>query len=231
MAKRREPLEAVTLEGELVRLEPLSLEHHAASCEVGLDPELWRWSSVRADSPEAMRAYIEDALEEWREGRALPFATIERRSGRVVGSTRFGNVELGHGRVEIGWTWVARAYQRTGINVEAKLLMLRHAFEKLGCARVEFKAHALNERSRRAILALGAKEEGTLRSHMVVADGTRRDTVDYSIRDSEGPDVRRHLEARLARRAGGRGVGGRGKAGGEGGAGGKGRRMWWRRGR
>ena len=186
-----------------MRLEPLSLGHHAALCDVGLDPELWRYSSVRVDSQEAMRAYIEDVLEEWRDGWSLPFATIERRSGRVVGSTRFTAVERRHRRVEIGATWLARAYQRTGINVEAKLLMLRHAFETLGCARVELKAHALNEQSRRAILALGAKEEGTLRSHMVLADGSRRDTVYYSILDSEWPEVRRHLEARLARHAGG----------------------------
>lgn len=203
MAKRREPLTPVTLEGELVRLEPLAHSHHEGLCNVGLDPELWRYSSVRVDSPEAMRAYIEDALEEWRDGWSLPFATIERRSGTVVGCTRFAAVEMRHRRVEIGWTWVARAYHRTGINVEAKLLMLRHAFETLGCARVELKADALNERSRRAILALGAKEEGTLRSHMVVAGGRRRDTVYYGILESEWPEVKRHLEARLARHAGG----------------------------
>ncbi len=192
-------LEAVTLAGRHVRLEPLSLEHLPALCEVGMDPELWRWTLTTIRSPEEMRAYVETALRERDEGRALPFATVDAASGRAIGSTRFGSVSLEDGRVEIGWTWVARPWQRTPANTEAKYLMLRHAFETLGCARVELKTDALNERSRAAILRVGATQEGILRKHMRSQQGRMRDTVYFSILDDEWPAVRAGLEARLAR--------------------------------
>jgi RimJ/RimL family protein N-acetyltransferase len=192
-------LEPVTLAGRHVRLEPLSPEHVPALCEVGLDPELWRWTLAVIRTPEEMRDYVETALRERDEGRALPFATVEVASGRPIGSTRFGSVGMADGRVEIGWTWVARPWQRTPANTEAKYLMLRHAFESLGCVRVELKTDALNARSRAAILRVGAREEGVLRKHMRSQGGRMRDTVYFSILDDEWPGVRAGLEARLAR--------------------------------
>jgi RimJ/RimL family protein N-acetyltransferase len=191
----------VTLEGTHVRLEPLSLDHHAALCEVGLDPELWRWTTADVRSPEDLRRYIQKALKEQREGRALPFVTLERASWKPVGSTRFGSIEPVHRRVEIGWTWIGHAWQRTAINTEAKYLMLRHAFEVWGAMRVEFKTNAMNYRSRTAIAHLGAKEEGTLRKHMISERGAPRDTVCFSILDTEWADVRAGLEEKLRRGA------------------------------
>jgi RimJ/RimL family protein N-acetyltransferase len=187
----------VTLEGERVRLEPLTLEHHAALCEAGLEPELWRWSLSDVRSPEDLRRYLQRALQDQREGAALPFATIERATGKAVGSTRFGSIEPAHRRIEIGWTWIGRAWQRTAINTEAKFLMLRHAFEVWGALRVEFRTNAMNYRSRTAIARLGAKEEGTLRRHMISERGVPRDTVYYSILDTEWPAVRAGLEEKM----------------------------------
>ncbi len=190
-------VEPVTLEGRYVRLEPLSLDHHAALSTVGLDPELWRGTTSTVRTPEDMRAYIEEALSGQAGGQALPFATVARESGRVVGSTRFGNIERVHRRVEIGWTWIVPPWQRTAINTEAKYLMLRHAFETWGCVRVELKTDSLNERSRQAILRIGAKEEGTLRNHMITDTGRLRHTVYYSIIDEEWPAVKAMLEGKL----------------------------------
>ena len=170
-------VQSVTLEGRYVRLEPLSLAHLGDLCEVGLDEDLWRWIPQAVRTPEEMRAYIETALREQQAGLALPFATVERASGRAIGSTRFGNIERAHRRLEIGWTWIGRQWQRTAVNTEAKYLMLRHAFETLGAMRVELKTDSLNERSRRAILRLGAVEEGVFRKHMMTASGRVRHTV------------------------------------------------------
>jgi len=192
-------LEAVTLAGRHVRLEPLSIAHVPALCEVGIDPELWHWTLTSIHTPAEMRAYVETALRDRGEGRALPFATVDAASGRAIGSTRFGSVSPEDGRVEIGWTWVARPWQRTPANTEAKYLMLRHAFETLGCVRVELKTDALNTRSRAAILRVGATQEGVLRKHMRSQGGRMRDTVYFSILDDEWPAVRAGLEARLAR--------------------------------
>ena len=191
----------ITLEGTHVRLEPLSLDHHAALCAVGLDAELWRWTTADVRSPEDLRRYIQRALQEQREGKALPFATVERSSGKPVGSTRFGSIEPEHRRVEIGWTWIGREWQRTAINTEAKYLMLRHAFEVWGAQRVEFKTHAMNYRSRTAIARLGAKEEGTMRKHMISERGVPRDTVYFSIIDTEWADVRTGLEQKMQEHA------------------------------
>lgn len=187
------------LEGTRVRLEPLTLEHHAALCEVGLDPELWQWIPYRATTAEEMLAYIQSALKDQAAGTAQPFATVERATGRVIGSTRYMNIDVTNQRREIGATWIAKPWQRTAINTEAKYLMLRHAFETLGCVRVELKTDALNQKSRNAILRIGAKEEGTLRQHMVTWTGRLRDSVYFSVLDSEWPEVKTALEAKLTR--------------------------------
>src|SRR5260370_3182301 len=161
----------VVLEGTHVRLEPLTKTHLAGLSEVGLDEELWRWIPTPVRTREEMAAYIETALDEQAQGMALPFAIVEKATGRAIGSTRYGNIERTHRRVEIGWTWVAREWQRTAMNTEAKYLFLRHAFETLGCIRVELKTDSLNERSRSALLRLGAREEGTFRNDMITPSG------------------------------------------------------------
>lgn len=190
-------LEPVTLSGRVVRLEPLSMAHHEALCEVGLDPELWRLSTSRISTPDHMRRYIETATLWWEQGTALPFATVEQSSGRIVGSTRFANIDVANGRGEIGWTWIARPWQRTAVNTEAKYLMLKHAFEALGFIRVELKTDSLNDRSRQAILRIGAKEEGFFRNHMICDNGRIRHSVYFSIIDSEWPQVKAALEQKL----------------------------------
>jgi len=187
----------VILEGRHVRLEPLSAEHTAGLAEIGLDEELWKWIPTPVRTGEEMRAYVQNALSEQANGSALPFALIERASGRTIGSTRYGNIERAHYRVEIGWTWVARQWQRSAINTEAKYLLLRHAFDTLKCIRVELKTDSLNNRSRTAILRIGAREEGTFRNHMITASGRIRHTVYFSILDSEWPDVKSRLESKL----------------------------------
>jgi RimJ/RimL family protein N-acetyltransferase len=147
-----------------------------------------------------MRAYVAEALDEQARGASLPFATVVRATGAVVGSTRFGNLAPAHRRAEIGWTWLAAPWQRTAANTEAKLLQLGHAFEAWGCERVEFKTDALNERSRAALARLGAVEEGTLRHHLVTERGRLRDSVYYSVLAAEWPAVRDRLRARLRAR-------------------------------
>jgi RimJ/RimL family protein N-acetyltransferase len=185
------------LQGSHVRLEPLTLQHHSALCEVGLAPELWRWTVGFVATPADLLEYMEAALVAEKAGTAVPFATVEQKTGRAVGSTRFMNIDRANKRVEIGSTWIAPEWQRTVVNTEAKYLMLRHAFETLGCIRVELKTDALNEKSRRAILRIGAKEEGTFRNHMICYGGRIRDSVYFSIIDSEWPAVKAALEARL----------------------------------
>jgi RimJ/RimL family protein N-acetyltransferase len=187
----------VTLIGQHVCMQPLARDHLEALCAIGLDEELWRWTTVNIQTREQMRAYVETALREQAEGKSLPFATTEKSAGRVVGCTRFGNIDSVNRRVEIGWTWVGRAWQRTAVNTEAKLLMLEHAFETWGCLRVEFKTDALNTRSREAILRLGAKEEGTFRNHMITDTGRIRHSVYYSIIDTEWPEVKARLQQKL----------------------------------
>jgi N-acetyltransferase len=197
-------IEPVTLTGHVVRLEPLGNEHFDGLAEVGLDPDLWRWIGFPVRTRDDLRRYVDDALRDRDAGRAMPFATILQASGQPVGSTRYGNVDLFNRRVEIGWTWVARQWQRSAVNSEAKLLMLEHAFERLGCNRVEFKTDSLNEQSRNALRGIGAVEEGTLRNHMVTESGRLRHSVYYSVIASEWPGVREHLRARIARYDGGR---------------------------
>jgi RimJ/RimL family protein N-acetyltransferase len=191
-------VEPVVLEGQEVRLEPLDLAHLEDLCAVGLAPDLWTLIPTSVQDPADMRAYIELALREQAAGVSLPFATIAKSAGRAVGCTRFGNIERQHLRAEIGWTWIGADWQRTRVNTEAKYLMLRHAFEVWKCNRVELKTDSLNQRSRNAILRIGAKEEGTFRNHMVVQGGRVRHTVYFSIIDSEWPGVKKSLEERLS---------------------------------
>jgi RimJ/RimL family protein N-acetyltransferase len=192
-------IQPIRLEGSHVALEPLGLEHFEALCEIGLDPSLWEWTISDVRSPADMRAWIDDALRARDAGSALPFIIRDRASGRAAGSTRYGNIDGSNRRVEIGWTWIGSAWQRTRINTESKYLLLRHAFETVGCHRVELKTDVLNERSRRAILRIGATEEGILRRHAVTATGRIRDTVYYSVVAEEWPTVRTRLEALLER--------------------------------
>jgi RimJ/RimL family protein N-acetyltransferase len=187
----------VTLEGRHVRLEPLAKAHLAGLAEIGLDEELWRWIPMPVRTTEEMAAYIDTALDEQERGVSLPFAIFDRTTGRAIGCTRYGNIDRTHHRVEIGWTWVAREWQRTAANTEAKYLLLRHAFETLGCMRVELKTDSLNEKSRAAILGIGAQQEGIFRNHMITASGRIRHTVYFSILDSEWPAVKARLENRL----------------------------------
>jgi RimJ/RimL family protein N-acetyltransferase len=193
-----EAIEPVVLEGTHVRLEPLRHDHFDDLVEVALDPEIWRWTTERALSPEELRAWIDRALAARATGTAMPFATVALPHGRAIGGTRFATYSAADRRVEIGWTWIGRAWQRTAVNTEAKYLMLRHAFETLGCIRVELRTDVLNDRSRAAILRIGAKEEGILRKHSLTASGRARDTIYYSILDDEWPSVKAGLERRLA---------------------------------
>lgn len=175
-------------------------EHHAGLTAIGLDPEIWRRAIAPIRTPEEMRSYMDAALQLQREGTALPFVTVERSSGRVVGSSRFANYDRSNRRIEIGWTWLAPAWQRTATNTEAKYLMLTHAFEGLGCVRVEFKTDVLNSQSRMAILRIGAKEEGILRKHTLTWTGRYRDSVYYSILDEEWPEVKDRLKTLVTQR-------------------------------
>lgn len=190
-------IEPITLEGERVRLEPLSLEHHGDLCEAGLHDELWRLIPTFISTAEDMKGYIQTALDEQARGISLPFATVEKASGKAIGSTRFGNIDAANKRVEIGWTWISPDWQRTYVNSEAKYLMLKHAFETWQCNRVELKTDALNERSRSAILRLGAKQEGIFRQHVVTYSGRLRDSVYFSIINTEWPEVKARLEEKL----------------------------------
>lgn len=184
-----------------MRLEPLSREHRPALAMVALDPDLWRFTPTQIHSTDDLDEYLETALSWQRAGTAIPFATVERSTGKAVGSTRFGNIDRQNRRVEIGWSWLGRAFQRTSLNTEAKLLMLTHAFERMDCVRVELRADVLNRQSRNAIARLGATEEGILRHHMILPDGRLVDWAYYSILRDEWPDVRTRLEQKLASHA------------------------------
>jgi len=183
-----------------VRMEPLELGHFDALAEFAFKEGVWRWTANLMNSREDLQRYVDKALDERASGSSLPFVTVERASGRVVGSTRFGNIDRDNRKAEIGWTWIDPAWQRTFVNTEAKLLMLTHAFESWKCVRVELKTDALNTRSRAAIRRIGATEEGTLRNHMIIESGRNRDTVYFSIIESEWPAVKEDLRAMLARR-------------------------------
>ncbi|MHB8217865.1 MAG: GNAT family N-acetyltransferase [Candidatus Sulfotelmatobacter sp.] len=193
----------ITLEGSSARLEPIRREHAEFFWEAAqhsLD-DIFQWILYRMKSPEDFRRVVDKALDEQERGESVAFATVERSSNRVIGSTRFMNIDRANRRVEIGSTWIAPAWQRTAVNTEAKYLMLRHAFEVWNCIRVELKTDALNQKSRNAILRIGAKEEGTLRRHVITWTGRLRDSVYFSILDSEWPAVKVKLEAMLAQNA------------------------------
>jgi RimJ/RimL family protein N-acetyltransferase len=191
---------AQRLEGRLVVLEPLRPEHEPGLWDAAAEPEIWTWMSERpAESREAFRRWIERALDRARAGLEIPFTTLDAAAERPIGGTRYLNPQPEHRTIEIGWTWLAPSAWRTGANVEAKLLLLTHAFEQLGCLRVEFKTDARNERSRAALAALPAQFEGVHRRHMLVRGGERRDSAWYSVIAEEWPAVRANLEGRLAR--------------------------------
>jgi RimJ/RimL family protein N-acetyltransferase len=191
-------IQPVALAGRRVRLEPLALERHwEGLLAIGLDPDLWRWTLNECLTPEQLRGYLETALAEQSQGRSLPFATLDLATGRVAGCTRFGNIETRNRKVEIGWTWVGRPFQRSHVNTEAKYLMMRHAFEVWGCVRVELKTNVLNRRSRDAMLRIGCVEEGVLRQHAISDRGVPRDTIYYSVLDREWPAVGQRLEAMM----------------------------------
>lgn len=190
-------VEKIRLEGEFVRLEPLEIGHLEKLCEVGLDESLWLWTANIIKTSADMKSYIETALDEFRRGVSLPFVTIEKSSDKIVGSTRFGNIDAKNRKTEIGWTWINPRWQRTFVNTEAKLLMLTHAFETWNYVRVELKTDVLNEKSQKAMLRLGAQKEGVLRRHLITDAGRIRDTVYFSILDSEWQTVKANLEEKL----------------------------------
>lgn len=190
-------VEPVTLTGHYAQLEPMLPAHREMLAEVGLDEELWRWIPDPVHTPEEMFAYVDAALAQQASGVSLPFTIVERKSGKVIGATRYANIERVHRRVEIGWTWVAPAWQRTPINTECKYMLLRHAFETLGCIRVELKTDSLNEKSRKAIARIGAREEGIFRNHMITSTGRLRHTVYFGVIDSDWPVVKARLEEKL----------------------------------
>lgn len=194
----------LTLEGRIVRLEPLRRDHVPqlwAAVKDSLE-EVFRWIPYPLRNLDEFYQFADMALAEQERGLSVPFITLERGSGATAGSTRFMSIDARNRRAEIGSTWIAPRWQRTAVNTEAKYLMLRHAFETWGCVRVELKTDLLNQRSRTAILRLGAKEEGTLRKHVVTWTGRIRDSVYFSILDAEWPDVKARLEARLAQGSG-----------------------------
>ncbi|HET7484009.1 MAG TPA: GNAT family protein [Solirubrobacterales bacterium] len=186
------------LEGSIVRLEPLREEHTEELWEVAQAPEIWAWLA-NLNQRERFDIWMRLTLEAAQAGSEGPFTTRDARTGRAIGSSRYLNVRPNDRVVEVGWTWLHPSAWRSGANVEAKLLMMRHAFETLECVRVEFKTDARNERSRAALAALPAKFEGILRNHMIVPDVGQRDSAYYSVIDSEWPEVRENLERRLER--------------------------------
>ncbi|MGQ0546913.1 MAG: GNAT family N-acetyltransferase [Betaproteobacteria bacterium] len=192
--------EPAVLEGHGVRLEPLSREHHDGLAAAAADGRLWELWFTSVPEPEQTHAYISGALAGQEAGHMLPWAVRELSSGAVVGSTRYHDIIASVDRVEIGWTWYARRWQKSHVNTACKLLLLEHAFDGLGCKVVGLRTDNFNFNSQRAIEALGAKKDGVVRHHWPRRDGTVRDTVLYSILAHEWPDVRRHLELRLARR-------------------------------
>lgn len=186
------------LEGTFVRLEALRLEHVPGLTAVGIDDEIWRhmlYGDIKTEQD--MAGWVGSILAMAQAGTDIPFAVIHRPSGRVAGATRYMDIRPGHRGLEIGGTWYGSEYRRTAVNTECKYLLLRHAFEVMECIRVQFKTDARNQRSQRAIERIGAVKEGTLRNHMILPDGRRRDSVYYSILDTEWGRVKAGLEERL----------------------------------
>jgi RimJ/RimL family protein N-acetyltransferase len=192
-------LKPIVLEGHGIRLEPLSIEHHAGLLQAAADGELWKLWFTSVPEPGATLNYINDALKGQHDGHMLPWAVRDLSDGQIVGSTRYHDIVPAIDRVEIGWTWYASRCQRSHVNTTCKLLLLEHAFDQLNCAVVGLRTDNFNFRSQRAIEGIGAKRDGVLRHHAARRDGTVRDSVMFSILKSEWRDVRRHLELRLAR--------------------------------
>jgi RimJ/RimL family protein N-acetyltransferase len=190
-------LQSVTLTGQHVELVPLSVDHLDGLVHAARDGELWKLWYTSVPPPDGMEVEIRRRLTLHAAGLMLPFTVIDPRTGEVVGMTTYMNIDQANRRVEIGSTWYARRVQQTGLNTEAKLLLFAHAFERLGCIAVELRTHFMNQQSRRAIERLGAKLDGILRSHVVAANGTLRDTCVYSVIAPEWPAVRAHLRWRL----------------------------------
>jgi RimJ/RimL family protein N-acetyltransferase len=188
----------VTLEGRIVRLEPLGVEHLEGLAAVAFDPAIWRWTIARPTDVDGLRAWLETAVAAQATGTELPFATIDVATGRPIGSTRFLSIVPEHRRLEIGWTWVAPSHQRRGANQEAKYLQLRHAFEDLEANRVEFKTDSRNEKANPALLSIGATFEGTFRNHMVMPDGPLRHSNYYAVTAEDWPAAKSMLAARIA---------------------------------
>lgn len=190
-------IEPVILQSDDIILKPLCASHRDDLLKAASDGELWKLWYTSVPSKQNIEQYIEQALLQQQQGRSLPFAVIDKKSSSLVGTTRYCNIETNHRRLEIGYTWYAKSTQRTGVNTQAKYLLLLHAFEQLNCIAVEFRTHWFNHASRNAILRLGAKQDGVLRNHMIMPDGSYRDTVVYSITLGEWPTVKRHLEFKL----------------------------------
>ena len=192
-------VEPVVLDGDRVRLEPLRADHLDDLARVAFDPPLWRWTIMGPQDEAGLRRWVETALANAAAGIERPFATVDRATGRAIGSSRFLSIVPEHRRLEIGWTWVGTAWQRTGANREAKLLQLTHAFETLDAQRVEFKTHSRNERSRNALAGIGATFEGVFRNHMIMPDGSVRHSAYFSVTSEEWPGVKERLVTGLAR--------------------------------
>lgn len=190
-------IKPVTLDGRGVRLEPLSLDHLGDLARVAFEGDLWRWTVTQPSNVDDLGAWLEAAIAATATGAEMAFATVDRASGRAVGSTRFMSIVPEHRRLEIGWTWVGLAHQRTGTNREAKLLQMTHAFESLGANRVEFKTDSLNEKANPGLLGIGATFEGTFRNHMVMPGGRLRHSNYYSVTREEWPHVKADLEGRI----------------------------------
>jgi RimJ/RimL family protein N-acetyltransferase len=189
----------LTLKGEHVTLEPLDMAHADGLSEAVRDGELWKLWYTSIPHPDSMKAEIERRLGLHAAGSMMPFAIRRNDTGALCGMTTYMHIDAAHRRVEIGSTWYARSAQRTAINTEAKLMLLTHAFEVLNCIAVEFRTHWMNRQSRAAIARLGAKQDGILRNHMRMPDGSLRDTVVFSIIESEWPTIKRHLDFKLGR--------------------------------
>jgi N-acetyltransferase len=192
-------IEPVSLRGAHASLEPLAAEHLDGIRKAAADGALWRLWYTSVPAPEMTSAWFGRAIEVREEQNGMPFVVRDNATGEIVGSTRYFNVDAANRRLEIGHTWYARRVQRTAINTECKLLLLTHAFEALACIAVEFRTHWFNQSSRAAIERLGAKQDGVLRNHQLMPDGSRRDTVVFSILDSEWPAVKAHLRFELDR--------------------------------
>ena len=192
-------VQPTTLEGRFVRLEPMSMDHYDAFVAVGLGHDIFRWYPFAVDNRDDMLTYVRGSLANRDAGMSLPFTTVEKGTGQVVGSTSYLAIDRNNRRLEIGSTWISPPWQRSVVNTEAKYLQLQHCFEELGCIRVEFKTDSLNAKSRAALLRIGAVEEGTFRNHMICPGGRVRHSVYFSIVDSEWPQVKPRLEEMLAR--------------------------------